>query len=83
MTDNLAKLDIEQTLTELTQTLANLKTFTESLNETDSSLGMLLNDKSMYDNLTSTLAHADSLLINVKEHPKRYVHFSIFGKKDK
>ena len=40
-------------------------------------------DTKLYDNLTSTMSHADSLVIDLKAHPKRYVHFSIFGKKDK
>jgi len=83
VTDNLANLDLETSLAELSQTLNNLKTFTEKLNQNEGSLSLLLNDKSMYENLNATLAHADSLLVNLKEHPKRYVHFSIFGKKDK
>lgn len=77
------KLDLESTLNELHSTLENLKTFTAALNDNKGSLGLLMNDRSVYDNLNATMAHADSLLINFKEHPKRYVHFSVFGKKDK
>lgn len=76
-------LDLETTLAELQATLQNLKTFTAALNDNKGSLGLLMNDRSVYDNLNSTMAHADSLLVNLKEHPKRYVHFSVFGKKDK
>ena len=47
------------------------------------SLGLLMNDTKLYDNLTSTMSHADSLVIDLKAHPKRYVHFSVFGRKDK
>jgi len=83
ITDNLANIDLQPTLQELYTTLNNLKTFTEALNHNDGSLGLLMNDRAVYDNLNATMAHADSLLINIKEHPKRYVHFSIFGKKDK
>ena len=83
MTEKWSQLDLETTLNELTQTLANLKTFSEALNDNKGSLGLLLNDKSMYNNLNATLAHADSLVLDLKEHPKRYVHFSVFGKKDK
>lgn len=83
LTENLAKLDLETTLAELSQTLANLKAFTTALNDNQGSLGLLMRDPSLYDNLNATMAHADSLLINFREHPKRYVHFSIFGKKDK
>jgi len=83
LTDNLAKLDLESTLSELKQTLANLQTFTKALNEKEGTLGLLMNDKALYQNLNATMMHADSLLINFREHPKRYVHFSVFGKKDK
>ena len=83
ITGNLANVDLQPTLQELYTTLNNLKTFTEALNHNEGSLGLLMNDRSIFDNLNATMAHADSLLINIREHPKRYVHFSVFGKKDK
>ena len=70
-------------MAKVSETLENLRRFTDKLNANDGSLGLLLNDKKLYQNLNSTIAHADSLLINLREHPKRYVHFSVFGKKDK
>ena len=42
-----------------------------------------MNDPTMYNNMNSTMRSADSLLIDLRQHPKRYVHFSVFGKKDK
>lgn len=42
-----------------------------------------MNDQELYRNLNGTMRSADSLLIDLKAHPKRYVHFSLFGKKDK
>lgn len=81
--DNLAKLDFEATLGELESTMGNLKQFTEKLNSNEGSLGLLMSDQSLYNNLNATMAHADSLLVNLREHPKRYVHFSLFGRKDK
>ena len=42
-----------------------------------------MNDRSLFDNLNATMAHADSLMLDLRMHPKRYVHFSVFGKKDK
>ena len=83
VTDNLSRLDLEGTLAELSTTLENLKTFTAKLNDNQGSLSLLMNDPSLYHNLNSTIAHADSLMVNLREHPKRYVHFSVFGKKDK
>ena len=44
---------------------------------------MLMNDKELYVNLNNTVTSADSLINDLKAHPKRYVHFSLFGKKDK
>jgi phospholipid/cholesterol/gamma-HCH transport system substrate-binding protein len=82
-TQKLAQLDLESSLNELTVTLNNLKQFTEQLNNDQGALGALLKDRSLYDNLNKTINSADSLLVNFKEHPKRYIHFSVFGKKDK
>ena len=48
-----------------------------------STLGKLMNDPSIYDNLNHTVQSADSLVSDLKAHPKRYVHFSVFGKKEK
>lgn len=53
------------------------------LQSKDNTLGLFLNDRGVYDNLNATLRNADSLMIDLKAHPKRYVHFSVFGKKDK
>lgn len=80
-----------QNITTLTQTLdetaAQLNT---RLTSRDNTAGLLLNDTQLYDNLTQTAAnlretarHADSLVVDLKRHPNRYVHFSIFGKKNK
>ena len=83
LTANLASLDVQGTLNKVNQTLESAHQFTEKLNSNQGSLGLLMNDTKLYDNLTSTMGHADSLVIDVKAHPKRYVHFSVFGRKDK
>ena len=80
---NLASLDVQGTLNKVNQTLESAHQFTEKLNSNQGSLGLLMNDTKLYDNLTSTMSHADSLVIDLKAHPKRYVHFSVFGRKDK
>lgn len=83
LTANLAGLDVQGTLNKVNQTLESAHQFTEKLNSNQGSLGLLMNDTKLYDNLTSTMSHADSLVIDLKAHPKRYVHFSVFGRKDK
>ena len=76
-------VDVAATMQKVEQTLANVQQLTDKLNDKKGSLGLLMNDNALYDNLSSTVRDADSLLVNLKAHPKRYVHFSIFGKKDK
>ena len=83
LTANLASLDVQGTLNKVNQTLESAHQFTEKLNSNQGSLGLLMNDTKLYDNLTSTMSHADSLVIDLKAQPKRYVHFSVFGRKDK
>ena len=83
LTSNLASLDVQGTLDRVNATLDGAQKFTEQLNIGKGSLGLLMNDTRLYENLNSTMSHADSLVIDLKAHPKRYVHFSIFGKKDK
>ena len=56
---------------------------TSKLNSKDNTVGLLFNDPTLYNNLSTTTANAASLLEDLQAHPKRYVHFSLFGKKDK
>ena len=83
LTANLAQLDIAQTMAKVNHTLDNVESVTRQLNSKNGTLGLLMNDKELYHNLNGTMRSADSLLIDLKAHPKRYVHFSLFGKKDK
>lgn len=83
ISDNLKKIDYANTFNEIEQTLANVKIVTEKLNSKDNTVGLLLNDPQLYNNLNATTANAASLFEDLKEHPKRYVHFSLFGKKEK
>ncbi|WP_277073006.1 MlaD family protein [Segatella oulorum] len=82
-TGNLAQVDIAGTMAQVNQTIAQLNAFSQQLNSKEGSLGLLMHDPALYNNLNKTMASADSLLINVRQHPKRYVHFSLFGRKDK
>jgi len=83
LTKNLSDLDIAATMSSVNATLANVEQMTAALNSKDGTLGLLMRDPQLYRHLSSTMSHTDSLLIDLKSHPKRYVHFSLFGKKDK
>ena len=83
LTANLAAVDVASTMREVDQTIANVQQLTAKLNSKEGSLGLLMNDTQLYDNLNSTMRNADSLVIDLRQHPKRYVHFSVFGRKDK
>lgn len=83
LTANLAAIDVDGTMRQVNQTLANVQELTQKLNSNEGSLGLLMRDPTLYNNLNATMKSADSLLINVRQHPKRYVHFSLFGRKDK
>lgn len=79
-TANLSEIDVAQMMNKVDQTLKNVQEMTDRLNSDEGTLGLLMRDKRLYNNLTSTAADADSLLIDFKAHPKRYIHFSVFGK---
>lgn len=83
VTSNLCKVDVEGTMSKVNATLDNVQAFTDQLNNNTGSLGLLMRDPNLYYNLNATVKSADSLLIDLKSHPKRYVHFSVFGRKDK
>jgi len=70
---------IQPTVDKLDVIAQNLNEITTKMNEGEGSLGKLLNDDSLYTNLNSATRDLDLLMIDIKENPKRYVHFSIFG----
>ena len=76
-------VDVEGTMARVNTALDHVNQLTEKLNSDKGTLGLFLNDPSLYHNMNQTMRDADSLLVNLKAHPKRYVHFSIFGRKDK
>ena len=80
---NLKEIDYAAAMQKVDSTLANVKMITDRLGRKDNTVGLLLNDPTLYNNLNATTANAASLLEDLRLHPKRYVHFSLFGKKDK
>ncbi len=75
---NMKGIDFQGTMNSVDNSVKNLETMTNKLNNPNSSLGLFVNDRSLYDNLSNTAANADSLMIDLKKNPKRYVHFSIW-----
>lgn len=85
VTDSLAAAssDLKTGITNLKNTLAQLDAFLTQVNQGEGSLGKLANNDSLYTNLNNTAESLNRLLIDFREHPKRYVHFSVFGRKER
>ena len=76
-------INLPQTMQRVESTMANIEQATAALNSREGTLGLLMHDPGLYNNLNATMNSADSLLIDLRQHPKRYVNFSLFGRKDK
>ena len=83
LNNQLSGIDLQATMAKVNTTIDHVNSLTAKLNSNQGSLGLLMNDPTLYHNLNNAMVSADSLLTNLKAHPKRYVHFSIFGRKDK
>lgn len=83
LNSEIQEAQIANTMKELKMTIGNINSIVANLDNGKGSLGKLLNDEKMYTNLTNASKEMEELLREMKEHPKRFVHFSLFGKKDK
>ncbi|MFA6151752.1 MAG: MlaD family protein [Chitinophagaceae bacterium] len=79
-TDQLSKADLDKTVKSLHTTLAETQILMAKINKGDGSLGMMANDKQLYSNLTTTLSSLDKLIIDLQDHPSRYINIRLFGK---
>lgn len=82
LTDKMNQLDLQATLNGVNQAISSVHTMMEQIQSPNGTLGKLMNDPSVYDNLNHTVQSADSLLTDLKAHPKRYVNITVFGKKE-
>jgi len=84
-TDSLAQQAgrIRGIITNADASVAKLQSVLQKIDTGEGSLGLLVNDKELYHHLNGSAESLDSLLVDLRKHPKRYVHFSIFGAKDK
>jgi len=78
---NLSGIDFASSMTKVDDCLLSAQSILAKVNSGDNTLGLLLNDSTIYFNINHTIQDADRLLIDLKEHPRRYVHFSLFGGK--
>lgn len=83
ISDSLNQANLKSTIENLNSAITELKETLSKINNGEGSLGKLVNDKQLYDNLAATSASLNSMLVDMQANPKRYVHFSVFGKKDK
>ena len=83
ITDSLARSELKSTLSNANKTLAETHRILEKINTGEGTLGMLVNNDSLYRNLTSLSGEIDLLLKDLQEHPKKYINVSVFGKSDK
>jgi phospholipid/cholesterol/gamma-HCH transport system substrate-binding protein len=83
ISDSVAKVNLAQTLNNANMAVKQTAEIMEKINTGKGSLGMLINNDSLYKHLDMASRDLDRLLIDLKEHPKRYVHLSVFGKSDK
>ena len=79
---NLSNLDLQQTLNTLNATIGDLKAAIGKFDKKDGTLGLLLNDTKLYENLRATSNKLNLLIDDVKTNPKRYLNISVFGKKN-
>ena len=78
-----SEADIKGSVTQFKSAIEKLNSVLTKVDSKDGSLGKLLNDKTLYDNLNNSVHSANILLDDLRVHPKRYVNISVFGKKDK
>ena len=83
ITDSLKQMPLSSTVKNFEDTSLHLKEIIERLNSGEGSAGMILNDNKLYDNLVNSSEALEALLSDLKSNPKKYVHFSIFGRKEK
>lgn len=74
---------VQQTVEELQRTATSLQSIVARINDNNGSLGMLLSDKKLYNNLTGALGALDTVLVDLKAHPSRYINVSVFGSRAK
>ena len=82
-TDNLSKARIQETMAKLESASEELNGVMKKINNGEGSIGMAVNNKDLYNNLTKTMKSFDELAADLKAHPARYINVTVFGRKAK
>jgi phospholipid/cholesterol/gamma-HCH transport system substrate-binding protein len=82
LSDSFKKIPLTSKVQHLQKTTAQIQQLVEKMEKGEGSLGKLLNEETLYNKLLYSAEALEALLVDLKSHPKRYVHFSIFGKKE-
>ena len=82
LSDDLSKTEIKSTIDNANQAMMDVRSITDKINKGEGSIGLLLNDEKLYNNLNNASENLDNLIKDVTERPGRYIRLSIFGKKD-
>ncbi|MFT4981449.1 MAG: phospholipid/cholesterol/gamma-HCH transport system substrate-binding protein [Bacteroidia bacterium] len=83
LSDSLASAELASTINNANKTFEELALAMEKINNGEGTIGKLFKDESVYNNLEAATADLDSLFIDIKKNPNRYVHVSVFGRKEK
>jgi len=83
ITDQVARANFAQTIVSANRAMADFQSITDRINQGEGSIGMLLNDEQLYNNLNQASQNLEELIADMKARPGRYVHFSVFGRKEK
>ncbi|MBY0426017.1 MAG: MlaD family protein [Cytophagales bacterium] len=83
VSDSLKAMQLNKTINDLDKTINDINKLVAGINEGKGTVGKLIKDDSLYVNLNRSSADLDKLLVDFKEHPGRYIHFSVFGRKEK
>ena len=81
VSSQLSQVDYTALMASLEESLRNIQQITDALNNGEGTAGLLLKDSTLYNNLNATCESATALLEDLRNNPKRYVHFSVFGRK--